>query len=55
MKEENIFYKRSENLTNVTFTKAEMRLLNQGLKYKLHYKHKDWLKTRSIETQWAAP
>jgi hypothetical protein len=32
------FYKRIENVTNVTFTDLEMRLLNQGLKYNLRYK-----------------
>jgi hypothetical protein len=32
---ENIFYKCTKNLTNVTFTEAEMQLLNKGLKYNL--------------------
>jgi hypothetical protein len=32
-----IFYKRTENLTNVLFTDIEMQLLNKGLKYKLHH------------------
>jgi hypothetical protein len=29
---------------------AEMQLLNKGLKYNLHYEHKDWIKTVAIET-----
>jgi hypothetical protein len=36
----NTFYKRTGDLTNVTFTEAEMRLLDKGLKYNLHYKPK---------------
>jgi hypothetical protein len=35
------FYKRVENLSNVTFTKDETQLLNKGLKYNLHYKRKN--------------
>jgi hypothetical protein len=34
-KKENTFYKRTENLTNLTFTEAEMELLKKGLKYNL--------------------
>jgi hypothetical protein len=37
-KTKNAFHKRTENLTNVTFTDAEMQLLNKGLKYTLHNK-----------------
>jgi hypothetical protein len=39
-KTKNAFHKHTENLTNVTFTEAEMQLLNKGLKYNLHNKQK---------------
>jgi hypothetical protein len=26
-----------------------MKLLNRGLKYNLHYRHKDWIKILAIE------
>jgi hypothetical protein len=45
----NIFYKHTENLTNVTFMDAEMQLLNKGLKYNLHYKQRDWIRTLATE------
>jgi hypothetical protein len=45
-----MFYKCTENLSNVTFTEAEMHLLNKGLKCNLHYKHKDWIKTLALES-----
>jgi hypothetical protein len=32
---------------------VEMELLNKGLKYNLHYKHKNWIKTIAIETDTA--
>jgi hypothetical protein len=38
-----------ENLTDVTFTDSEMQLLNKGLKYNLHHKHKKWIQTLAIE------
>jgi hypothetical protein len=47
------FYKRTENLTNVSFTDAEMQLLNKGLKYNLHHKHKKWKQTLAIEADTA--
>jgi hypothetical protein len=34
------FYKRTENRTDVVLTDTEMQLLNKGLKYNLHNKHK---------------
>jgi hypothetical protein len=39
-KTKNAFHKHMENLTNVTFTEAEMQLLDKGLKYNLHNKRK---------------
>jgi hypothetical protein len=50
---ENAFYKRTENLTNIMFMEAEKKLLEKGLKYDLHYKHKDWIKTLAIEADTA--
>jgi hypothetical protein len=43
------FFKRVENLTNVTFTNDEINLLNKGLKYNLHHKQKNWIQTLAIE------
>jgi hypothetical protein len=44
----NAFHKCIVNLTNVTFTEAEMQLLNKGLKYNLHNKQKGWITTVPI-------
>lgn len=41
----NTFHKHMENLINITFTNDEMQLL----KYNLHYKHKNWIKTLAIK------
>jgi hypothetical protein len=30
-----------------------MKLVDKGLKYNLHYKHKDWIKTLEIEADMA--
>jgi hypothetical protein len=46
---EHTFYKCTQNLTNITFTDAEMQLLNNCLKCNLHYKHKEWIKTLATE------
>jgi hypothetical protein len=48
-----MFYKRTENLTKIPFTGEEMHLLNKGLKYNLHKKQKDWIKTLAMETDTA--
>jgi hypothetical protein len=48
----NTFYKRVENLT-VTFTNDETHLLSNGLKYNLHHKHSNWIKTLAIEADTA--
>jgi hypothetical protein len=45
----NTFYKRTDNITNATFTEAEIKLLGKGLKYNLHYEHKDRIKTLATE------
>jgi hypothetical protein len=47
------FYSRVENLTNINFTEDEMKLLNKGLKYNLHHKHHNWIKTLAIEADTA--
>jgi hypothetical protein len=47
------FYPRVVNLTNITFTEHENRLLQTGLKYNLHTKPKQWLKTLAIEAETA--
>jgi hypothetical protein len=41
-----------KNLTDV-FTDTEMQLLNKGLKYNLHHKHKKWIETLAIEADTA--
>jgi hypothetical protein len=46
-----VFLKRTENLTNITFTDDEMQLLNKGLKYNLHYKPKNWIRTLGLEAE----
>jgi hypothetical protein len=35
------------------FTGDETQLLNKGLKYNLHYKHKNWIETLAIEADTA--
>jgi hypothetical protein len=47
------FYQRVYNLSNTTFTNDEIALLSKGLKYNLHYKPKQWLKTLAIEADTA--
>jgi hypothetical protein len=43
------FHERTINLTNTSFTNDEMQLLNKGLKYNLHHKQRNWIKTIAIE------
>jgi hypothetical protein len=50
---EHIFHQGMENLSNVTFTNEEITLLNKGLKYNLHHKHKRWIQTLAIEADTA--
>jgi hypothetical protein len=47
------FFKRTENLTDVTFKDEEMQLLNKGLKYNLHFRYKQWIQTLAIEADTA--
>jgi hypothetical protein len=44
---------RTENLTDVTFTHTELKLLDKGLKYNLHHKHNKWIHTLGIEADTA--
>jgi hypothetical protein len=41
------------NNTNIDFTPHELALLNKGLKYNLHYKQKQWVKTLAMEAETA--
>jgi hypothetical protein len=43
------FYPRVINLTNIKFNDDENKLLQKGLKYNLHLKPKQWIKTLALE------
>jgi hypothetical protein len=47
------FYPGVINETDVTFTKDELSHLNKGLKYNLNFKHKNWVKTLTLEAETA--
>jgi hypothetical protein len=47
------FFKRVENMTNISFTNEELELLNKGLKYSVHKKPKTWIKTLALEADTA--
>jgi len=47
------FHPRVINLTDITFNKNENILLQKGLKYNLHIKPKNWLKTIALEAETA--
>ena len=47
------FAPRVINNTNIIFTEDELSLLNKGLKYNLHSKKKDWIKTLALEAETA--
>jgi hypothetical protein len=44
------FYPRVINETNIT-SNDELTLLSQGLKYNLHYDHKNWTETSALEAE----
>jgi uncharacterized FlaG/YvyC family protein len=46
---QHIFFKRVENMTDISFTNKELDHLNKGLKYNLHSKPKTWIKTVALE------
>ena len=43
------FYPRVVNETNIRFTNEELTLLNNGLKYNLGHKPKQWMKDLGLE------
>jgi hypothetical protein len=47
------FYARLLNNTNITFIESETKLLEQGLKYNLHYKNKYWINRLALEANTA--
>jgi hypothetical protein len=48
---EHRFYQRVENLSDITFNQEEITLLGKGLKYNLHLKQKNWIRTLAIEAE----
>ena len=40
-------------MTNNTFSKEEITLLNKGLKYNLNFKQKNWIKNLALEVETA--
>jgi hypothetical protein len=48
------FYPRVVNDTDISFTTDELSVLNQGLKYNLHYKNDNWLHTLALDADAAA-
>jgi hypothetical protein len=44
------FYPRVINETNIT-SNDELTLFSQGLKYNLHYEHKNWTETSALEAE----
>jgi hypothetical protein len=47
------FHSKIRNLTDVHFTENENTLLSKGLKYNLHYKPNNWIRTLAIEAETA--
>jgi hypothetical protein len=47
------FYPRVINLTNISFNDDENKLLQKGLKYNIHLKPKQWIKTLALEAETA--
>jgi hypothetical protein len=47
------FTPRVINKTDITFSSDELALLNKGLKYNPHHKHKNWIKTLALEAETA--
>ena len=48
------FYPGVINITNISFTDEETKLLNKGLKYNLDHKNKHCLRNLSLEVEAAA-
>jgi hypothetical protein len=51
--EQHTFFKRTINMTDITFTDDELHLLDKGLKCTLHNKLKNWIKTLALEADTA--
>jgi hypothetical protein len=47
------FYLRVDNRTKISFSGNELTLLNNGLKYNLNYKPKNWIKNVALEAETA--
>ena len=47
------FYPRVINNTDITFTNNETALLQKGLKYNTHPKHKNWVQNLALEAETA--
>ena len=47
------FYPTVVSNTNIIFTDDKLALLNKGLKYNLHHKHKNWITTLAFEAETA--
>jgi ABC-type lipoprotein release transport system permease subunit len=45
------FHPKIHNLTDVHFTENETILLSKGLKYNLHYKPNNWIRTLATEAE----
>jgi hypothetical protein len=41
------------HIQNAQFTSEEIQILSKGLKYNLHYKHKNWIETLGLEAETA--
>ena len=47
------FHTRIINNTDIIFSNDEITLLNKGLRYILHFKHKNWITTLPFEAETA--
>jgi hypothetical protein len=47
------FQNRVQNLSNITFTDTELKLLNKGLQYNLQQQHKEWIEQLALEAETA--
>ena len=47
------FLQRVTNLTSISFTDEEISMLNEGLKYNLGHKQKNWIQNLSLEAECA--
>jgi hypothetical protein len=45
------FHPKIVNNTNITFSTEQLTLHNKGIKYNLHFKHKNWITTLAFEAE----